>query len=34
LNGRLVPAAAPADNDFWFFPAADPLAASLAAPST
>jgi FkbM family methyltransferase len=31
-NGRLVPAMAPADNDFWFFHADDPLVASLAAP--
>jgi FkbM family methyltransferase len=30
-TGRLVPAAAPADGDFWFFPADDPLVATLAA---
>ena len=28
-NGRLAPATAAADNDFWFFHADDPLAASL-----
>jgi FkbM family methyltransferase len=32
-KGRLVPAETQADNDFWFFHAGDPLAASFAAPS-
>jgi FkbM family methyltransferase len=32
-NDRLVPAGAPADNDFWFFHADDPLADSFAVPS-